>query len=510
MTTSTTSATTTTSPAKVVLAVSGHGWGHGLGMSQWGAYGYAKHGWTYDAILAHYYKGTTIGPAPVSTVRALLAQKAKTVLASTAPWSVADATGTKTVLDPGAVTLKPKLALKGKALLPPLTFVGKQPIAVDGKPYRGRLVVTSDGKRVQVVDVVALESYLKGVVPSEMPFDWPAQALQAQAVAARSYALANLTKNRDFDLYSDTRDQVYGGVGAESPTTSDAIVATKGKVVLYKGKVADTLFFSTSGGRTASSLEATGDAVPYLVSVADPYDNISPVHDWGPVLFDGTKVAAQLNLPGSLSDLTTVDGAVRARHARHRGRCRGRPDDRHRRAVPCAARASVDLVHRRPLLAPAGGQYGDVRRRPDAERPCEGSRRGRARIESAGEGLGVRRGPDRRRRRHVLDGREAGRRDAIPSLVRLDPGGPREDRGRTPGRRTGTSAGIAGSERPAVAGAPVQLQKQAGTLWTTISSTVADGGGTFAFSGTIQPGSYRVRCAPAGLAAGLSATFQVP
>ncbi len=408
------------------------------------------------------------------------------------------------------MTLKPKLALKGKALLPPLTFVGKQPLAVDGKPFRGRLVVTSDGKRVQVVDVVALESYLKGVVPSEMPFDWPAQALQAQAIAARSYALANLTKNRDFDLYSDTRDQVYGGVDAESPATSDAIVATKGKVVLYKGKVADTLFFSTSGGRTASSLEATGDAVPYLVSVADPYDSISPVHDWGPVLYDGTKVAAQLKSSGLALGSDDRRRPVRTRDARHCGRGRGRPDDGHRGAVPCAARASVDLVHRRALLAPAGGQDRDVRRSPDVERLCEGSRGRRARVEGAGEGLAVGRGPDRRRRRHLLVGREAGhrRRNTVsrPGSIRAGLAqiavAPRVE-------AQATSAGISGSERPAVAGAPVQLQKQAGALWTTISSTVTAAGGTLAFNGTIQPGSYRVRCAPPGLAAGVSATVQV-
>jgi stage II sporulation protein D len=509
-TTSTTSATTTTSPAKVVLAVSGHGWGHGLGMSQWGAYGYAKHGWTYDAILAHYYKGTTIGPAPVSTVRALLAQKAKTTLASTAPWSVTDATGTKTMLDPGALTLKPKLALKGKALLPPLTFAGKQPLAVDGKPFRGRLVVTSDGKRVQVVDVVALESYLKGVVPSEMPFDWPAQALQAQAVAARSYALANLTKNRDFDLYSDTRDQVYGGVDAESPTTSDAIVATKGKVVLYNGKVADTLFFSTSGGRTASSLEATGDAVPYLVSVADPYDNISPVHDWGPVLYDGTKVAAQLNLPGSLSDLTTADGAS-GRATRVTAVGAGGVQTT---VTGAQFRALLELrstwfTGALFSLLPAartvtyGGALTLSGFAKGADAVALESRAQGKDWESAGE-LIV--GADGTFSTVV--------KPAVATQYRLSSGSIRAGLAKIAVAprvvAQGAPSGIVGSERPAVAGAPVQLQKQSGTIWTTISSTVADGGGTFAFNGTIQPGSYRVRCAPAGLAAGLSATIQVP
>ncbi len=297
-TSTTATATTVTSPAKVVLAVSGHGWGHGLGMSQWGAYGYANHGWTYQRILAHYYSGTTLGPAPVSTVRVLLTQAKKTSIASDAPWTVVDSTGKKVALDPRTMLLKPSLALPNRQLSPPLTFAGKQPLVVDGKEFRGKIEISSNGKQLEVVDVVGLEAYLKGVVPSEMPAKWPAAALQAQAVAARSYALANLAHQRDFDLYSDTRSQVYGGVAAESPAADDAIAATKGEVVLWHSKVADTLFFSTSGGRTASAEEATGTAVPYLVSVPDPYDTASPVHDWGPILFDGAKVAKQLKLPG--------------------------------------------------------------------------------------------------------------------------------------------------------------------------------------------------------------------
>src|SRR5205823_1450850 len=106
---STTTSSTATSPAKAVLVVSGHGWGHGLGLSQWGAYGYAKHGWTYDRILAHYYTGTTLGPAPVTTVRVLLASAKKTTIESTAPWTVIDASGTKKTLDAGPLVLRPKL-----------------------------------------------------------------------------------------------------------------------------------------------------------------------------------------------------------------------------------------------------------------------------------------------------------------------------------------------------------------------------------------------------------------
>src|SRR5207244_609727 len=137
-----------------------------------------------------------------------------------------------------------RLVLKAKPLLaghpdlaPPFTFAAPQPLLVGRTPYRGRLRVTSDGKTVQVIDTVALEAYLAGVVRAEMPSSWSPEALKAQAVAARSYALANRTAGgRDFDLYGDTRDQAYGGVAVENAATNAAVAATKGEVVLYQGK----------------------------------------------------------------------------------------------------------------------------------------------------------------------------------------------------------------------------------------------------------------------------------
>jgi stage II sporulation protein D len=307
--TATATTTMTTSPASSVVVFSGHGWGHGLGLSQWGAFGYARHGWTFDRILAHYYTGTTLGPAPVSTVRVLLASAKTVKIESTTPWTVTDAAGAKLALDPGPLVFKAKLALVDHPeLQPPFTFVSKQPLLVGKVPYRGKLNVSSDGKLVQVIDTLGLESYLKGVVPAEMPSAWPPEALKAQAVAARSYALANMTTGRAFDLYGDTRSQVFGGVKVENAATSAAVDATKGQVVLYKGKVADTLFFSTSGGRTASALESTGLNVPYLVPVTDPYDSASPYHDWGPVLVDAAIVAKQFKLASPIADLQTTTG----------------------------------------------------------------------------------------------------------------------------------------------------------------------------------------------------------
>jgi SpoIID/LytB domain protein len=106
-----------------------------------------------------------------------------------------------------------------------------------------------------------------------------------------------------FDLYPDTRSQVYLGIEHEKPSTNAAVNATAGQVVLYGGEVAKTFFFSTSGGRTASAEDVWGEPVPYLVSVADPYDSISPHHDWGPLVFTGAKLAKVLKLKGRVVDL---------------------------------------------------------------------------------------------------------------------------------------------------------------------------------------------------------------
>ncbi len=133
-----------------------------------------------------------------------------------------------------------------------------------------------------MINRVGLEDYLRGVVPYEMPASWPDDALRAQAVAARSYALASGIEGDGYSLYDDTRSQVYGGVVAEEAATTKAVAKTKAKVVTYKGKVAQTFFYSTSGGRTESSQYGFGggESRPYLKSVDDPFDDISPYHDW--------------------------------------------------------------------------------------------------------------------------------------------------------------------------------------------------------------------------------------
>ncbi len=148
-----------------------------------------------------------------------------------------------------------------------------------------------------------------------MPYRWPLEALKAQAVAARSYALASLVKGKPFDLYSDVRSQVYRGVEGETARTSEAVRATSGEVVLYGGRVATTYYFSTSGGRTASAADVFGTPVPYLLSRPDPYDEASPHHRWGPELLGARTLQSKLALDGRVLDalgVPTASGRLRS------------------------------------------------------------------------------------------------------------------------------------------------------------------------------------------------------
>src|SRR5262249_10539004 len=144
---------------------------------------------------------------------------------------------------------------------------------------------------LQIVNALSLDNYVKGVVTGEMPHDWPAAALQAQAVAARSYAVATLGAGKI--LYTDERSQVYGGGNGESPQAVQAVTATKNQVLMYQGQVATTFFSSSSGGRTTAITDLVPGAKPvsYLVSKADPYDSVSPWHTWGPVVFTGAQIS---------------------------------------------------------------------------------------------------------------------------------------------------------------------------------------------------------------------------
>jgi SpoIID/LytB domain protein len=188
------------------LLIEGAGDGHGVGMSQDGALGYAQHGWSAAQILAHYYTGTTLGQAPANFVVKVLV-----------------------------------------------------------------------GSKVQRVP---LERYVRGVVSAEMPSGWPLAALEAQAIASRTYALTADAGGSRFDVYSDTRSQMYLGTAAETASTNAAVAATAGQIVLYQGKPATTYYFASSGGMTENIENSFvgAEPQPWLKGVPDAYETKSS--DW--------------------------------------------------------------------------------------------------------------------------------------------------------------------------------------------------------------------------------------
>jgi SpoIID/LytB domain protein len=299
--------------AGTVLIVTGHGWGHGVGMSQWGAYGYALHGWKYGRILAHYYPGTKLSRVGELRVRVLLAHGARSVtVGCAAPMRVTDGRRLTRKLPAGTYGIGPKLVIPARRNGRGMSFghlavfeCDRAPLAFDGRDYHGTLAVRSRGGGVSVVNGLALDEYLRGVVPSESPSHWPLAALEAQAVAARSYAVSELRPASWYDLVPTTADQVYGGVVAERPRSNHAVYATAGQVLTWNGSVARTYYSSSSGGRTQAVQDAwPGTApIPYLRSVPDPYDVYSPHHDWGPLNFSATRLASRLGLGSAIESV---------------------------------------------------------------------------------------------------------------------------------------------------------------------------------------------------------------
>jgi len=149
-------------------------------------------------------------------------------------------------------------------------------ISTKGKWYRGTLVVRNKVGKLSVVNDVELEDYIKGVVPAEMPSGWHEEALKAQAVAARSYALANLGKRASlgFDLKDTPEDQAYGGASAETPKTNAAVDETKGVVITYDMKVISAFYSASAGGQSANSKDVWGGSLPYIRSVPSYDDNV--------------------------------------------------------------------------------------------------------------------------------------------------------------------------------------------------------------------------------------------
>lgn len=148
---------------------------------------------------------------------------------------------------------------------------GAGELALDGRRYRGSLELRHKGGGLIAVNIVPVDGYLRSVVPEEMPVDWPAEAIKAQSVAARSFALASRGRHagEGYDLCTTTHCQLYTGTAAEKSASNAAIKATRGEVLTYGGKPIEALFHTDSGGMTENSEAVWGSHVPYLRAAKD-------------------------------------------------------------------------------------------------------------------------------------------------------------------------------------------------------------------------------------------------
>jgi len=320
--------------AATLFTLTGHGWGHGIGMSQYGALGYAQHGWTYDRILAHYFTGTTLGKVRSGThERVLLIQSKASIHATLSSAGTAkDGSGASHALaagsyrvDPGTTAGKVRVwsVAGGRYIIrgadSPLTISSSAPLRLDdtslngykGDHWWGSFVISRSGSSLMLVNNVGLDRYVRGVVPCEMPASWLSEALKTQAVAARSYARAT-RRGGSFDAYPDTRSQEYCPIEHQTAGSDAAVTATARQIVLYHGNVATTFFSSSSGGRTSSiSASWGGTDQPYLVPVRDRYDGaggLNPNHTWAPRLYTPSALTSALGMGHMVRSLDmTID-----------------------------------------------------------------------------------------------------------------------------------------------------------------------------------------------------------
>ena len=488
------------------FVASGRGWGHGVGMSQYGALGYANEGWAYDQILAHFYTGAELGPSPVARVRVLVAEgKSSVTVSSAVPFRVRDLFGKTYPLPAGDVVLGPKLRVSVNGvpteLVGPILFLpGKSPLSLD-RAYRGQIEVGATGQKLSAINSVGLEQYLAGVVPQEMPSAWPAEALKAQAVAARSYALAHRLGGKGFDLYADVRSQVYGGIPAENPRTTAAIEATAAEVLLWEGKPIDALFHSTSGGTTLDAVEVFGKAVPYLVAVDDPHSALSPVHRWGPIPVAEATIRKGLKLRAPPTALKLTRGPS------------GRVT-----SVQVVTASGTTKVSGATLRFAAGlrSTWITALGSLSLSRPGGPAVYGKA-LTVTGKAQGI--------KGAVVSQRIDGVWQPLPGLTAkvklLSRASFRISAGKVAGpvlkipvaplvRLGGAARSLSGTVKPLASGTIVELQQLSDGGWLTVQEATSDEAGRFA-AVVPEPGVYRARTAPAeGFAEGLSGQLEVP
>jgi SpoIID/LytB domain protein len=295
-------------PVSGSVVLRGHGFGHGHGMSQYGAQGAAKQGLGYQQIVGFYYPKTTWSTV-TGSVRVLITSDTTSdvVVARVPGMTLSDLGSARTYplpSPPGVKRWRIAVGARNRTVVDYLTGSwhrwkpgGRAALAGDGqfaaptpltlytpsgtRTYRGALRSASPVKGSaarDTVNVLSMDDYLRGVIPTEMPASWQPEAVKAQAVAARTYATWSRSRypTRYYQICDTSSCQVYGGFGAEDPRSNAAVTATARQILTYAGQPAFTQFSSSSGGWTSPG------SVPYLTAKADPYDDYvgNPVHDW--------------------------------------------------------------------------------------------------------------------------------------------------------------------------------------------------------------------------------------
>jgi SpoIID/LytB domain protein len=322
--TATTVSAVTSAPALgPVTTFYGRGYGHGVGFSQYGARGRALAGQLAPEILAHYYAGTAIASiAPDAAIRVLLLDnfvptgvKPLTIYGRGGPWTFAEL-GIEFPADARLQLFLP--ASPGELPRAVVDLAGTQllydgPVALDfrirgtadgtviqvySKPsiydqFRGSLRVIVSGGALDVVNELPLETYLRGVLAAEMPNAWPLEARIAQAIVARSYAAYQLHPGwGTFDVYDDTRSQVYLGVKQERPDADAVIASTAGQVLMSGFSIVNALFHSTAGGATENNENVFVSPTGARIATPMSYLRGSPDRDPTGVSYDAGAPSA--------------------------------------------------------------------------------------------------------------------------------------------------------------------------------------------------------------------------
>jgi SpoIID/LytB domain protein len=350
----------TVARAERTVTITGGGWGHGIGMSQYGAYGRALNGRSADEILEHYYSGARVTSEKMPKVRVgLLQERGSIKLASSSHlggsgavvWKVAgesrelasggpgvrwrvepSATGGMRLYQDDQQVKRAKKGVFGDSSTPLVLLYEKQGSLIDvtGKTYNyalGKLRVgtyatdrCAPGFCLRLVLAIGMQKYLYGL--AEVPSSWPAAVLRSQAIAGRTYAYEKWSRSGshrypcDCTVYDSVIDQAYAGDGKRTGSGSfwadwqAAVNDTNGRVAIFNGQAIQALYSSSSGGHTEDNENVWGGTpLPYLRGVKDNPDAVdaNPNHEWDPVKMSFSAFEDKLQAAYGMGELQKFD-----------------------------------------------------------------------------------------------------------------------------------------------------------------------------------------------------------